>query len=119
MAKNVNKEPKKYAAFDGKLLFEYKGSRDAGIRFYNSTHFSFGKPLPSTRLSAPIEFLDWYEMTAKINSIDEKTAAEMEIVRKRYYAKKMAMERELMESLVFPAIDKLIGFDKVIEEMQK
>lgn len=109
MAK-TNTEPKKYAAFDGKILFAYKGSRDSGIKFYNGLHFAPKEKIP---------YLDWEELVQKINGIDSKTAAELEILRKQYYRKKFQMEEQLMEEMLFPAIDKLVGFDKIIEQMQR
>lgn len=110
-------EKKEYAAFNGKILFDYKGSRDAGIKFWNRTHFSFGKPMPSCRRAEPIPYVDWNSMVDSINAIDADTKKELEILMKQYWRKWFALQAELQEEMLFPIIDKLIGMDKILEEM--
>lgn len=120
MAKNTNKEPKKYDVIDGRTLFAYKGSRDTLIREWNQVNFSWdGKPLPHSTEPERIPFLDWNEMVAKIDSLDQQTKNMVKLQMKAYWKEYFKVVGELQEKMVFPMIDQITGTDKVVEKINQ
>lgn len=101
---NTQSTKKTYKAFNGKVLYDYKQDRDGCIKFYNKLRWASAEER--------ISFIDWNDMVEKINSIDVDTQKEMRKVYAEYMDAKARLDQKL-----YAQIDKLIGFDKVMEKM--
>lgn len=118
MATYAPKE-EKYYDFNGHVVFNYTKNRNSIVKVLNTIGFVFGKPLPKTRVQEKIANLQYKEVKDKLDKLPKEEKDKINILMKQFYIKKFELENQLQEEMLFPVIDKYIGFDKVLEEMQK